>query len=251
MPKKLTQDEFIARAKQVHGDKYDYSNVVYKNAFSKVKIICPEHGMFEQEANSHLRGCGCKMCKYHGKKVYGKGIIDVSYVTNGMLSIRTWKNMLKRCYDENVRYKFPTYKDCDVCDEWLYFSNFKRWFDENYVKGYQLDKDILVKGNKIYSPNTCCFVPQEINKLLTKGDAIRGDLPLGVGLLRGKFVARISINKELIQIGLFDNPILAFEAYKQAKERHIKQVAQSYFDSHKISKKVYDALMSHEIEIKD
>lgn len=57
----------------------------------------------------------------------------------------------------------PTYEGCTVCDEWLYFSNFKKWFDENYIEGFQLDKDIIIRGNKVYSPQTCCFVPKEIN----------------------------------------------------------------------------------------
>lgn len=58
----MTTDEWIARAKSVHGDKYDYSQTVYVNQRTKVKIICPKHGMFEQKADSHIRGCGCRLC---------------------------------------------------------------------------------------------------------------------------------------------------------------------------------------------
>ena len=64
MPKKKTKEEFIAKAKLVHGDKYDYSKVEYVGALTKVCIICPKHGEFCQEANSHLRGQGCPKCKY-------------------------------------------------------------------------------------------------------------------------------------------------------------------------------------------
>ena len=63
MPNKLTAEEFIERAKKVHGDKYDYSLVEYVNSKSKVKIICPVHGIFEQRPNSHLNGNGCPECK--------------------------------------------------------------------------------------------------------------------------------------------------------------------------------------------
>ena len=58
---------------------------------------------------------------------------------------RAWHGMLFRCSTKNTQ---ETYNDCSVCEEWLRFSNFKRWFDENYIDGFQLDKDILVKGNK-------------------------------------------------------------------------------------------------------
>ena len=59
---KLTTEEFIKRARQVHGDKYDYSKVEYTNMFSKVTIICPEHGTFQQGAKDHLDGAGCPIC---------------------------------------------------------------------------------------------------------------------------------------------------------------------------------------------
>ena len=62
MPNKKTKEEFIAKAKLVHGDKYDYSKVEYVGALTKVCIICPKHGEFWQEANSHLRGQGCPKC---------------------------------------------------------------------------------------------------------------------------------------------------------------------------------------------
>ena len=62
MPKKLTTEEFIEKAKQIHGDKYDYSLTEYKSNKKKVKIICPIHGVFEQRPLNHLQGCGCIKC---------------------------------------------------------------------------------------------------------------------------------------------------------------------------------------------
>ena len=87
--------------------------------------------------------------------------------------------------------------------------------------------------------------------MLTKSDAIRGNLPIGVGRSGCNYLARITINKKYINIGVFSNPISAFNAYKQAKENHIKQVAQQYFDDGKITEKVYNALMNYHIEITD
>ena len=84
-------------------------------------------------------------------------------------SYKVWNSMLERCYSNKSLIHNPTYKDCTVCDEWLCFENFEKWYNENYYEVddeiMNLDKDILVKGNKIYSPETCCFVPKRINIL--------------------------------------------------------------------------------------
>lgn len=58
-----TNQEFIKKAKKIHGDKYDYSLVHYINNYTKIKIICPKHGIFEQLPYNHLRGNGCPHCK--------------------------------------------------------------------------------------------------------------------------------------------------------------------------------------------
>lgn len=111
------------------------------------------------------------------KKIYGMGINDYNYSLreNGkkIKSYNVWRHMLMRCYDEKYQEKYPTYIGCIVCDEWLYFSNFKKWFDENYrwdleERGIrlELDKDLLSEGNKIYSPKTCVFLPQTVNSFL-------------------------------------------------------------------------------------
>ena len=96
---------------------------------------------------------------------------------------KTWKSMLQRCYDEKLQEKYPTYKGCVVCDEWHNFQNFAKWYEDNYYEVCDekmcLDKDILVKGNKIYSPETCIFVPQTINLLFNKNLNTRGDSVIG------------------------------------------------------------------------
>lgn len=78
-------------------------------------------------------------------------------------SYTVWVGMISRCYNEGRHKTHPTYIGCSVCDEWLYYPNFKVWFDDNYIEGYELDKDIKVKGNKIYSPETCMFVSKAEN----------------------------------------------------------------------------------------
>lgn len=259
--RKLTSEEFIERARIIHSDKYDYSKVVYRNARALIVITCPIHGDFKQNPNSHLHGCGCKKCAVHCVKqknrglVYGKGILDVNFsCKKDSVTAKAYKvygSMLGRCYDESHRVYAITYKDCTVCDEWLRFSNFKKWFDENYVEGYALDKDILVKGNKVYSPETCCFVPREINSLLTNRRNHRNGTIGSYKTKSGKFIVHCNKYGKPNLVGFFTSEKEAFDAYKKTKESYIKDVAKKYYNEGKITERVYDALMRYEIEITD
>lgn len=108
-----------------------------------------------------------------------------------------WQQMIRRCFDENVKEEKPTYKNASCCDEWLSYDNFYKWLttQENYekwktLKWSAIDKDILNKGNKIYSPENCLLVPVNVNNLFVKHDALRGDCPIGVFPLNEKYIAR-------------------------------------------------------------
>lgn len=196
---------------------------------------------------------------------YGVGIIGLEKTKekNGeaIKSYKTWNRMLERYYSKIYQQKRLTYKDCTVCDEWIYYPNFKIWYEENYyeIEGQKtcLDKDILVKGNKIYSPDTCIFVPERINTLFTKRDANRGDLPIGVSWHKKseKYETRCSIfemgnNKTKKKyLGLHNTPEEAFNVYKQFKEKYIKQVADYYKEQ--IPKKLHDAMYSYKVHIDD
>lgn len=92
---------------------------------------------------------------------------------------QVWQDMLVRCYSSKYKEKYPTYVGVTCCEEWLLFTNFAKWFKDNYIKGHQLDKDMLVKNNTTYSPDTCLFISQELNLFLTLRDKCRGSLPLG------------------------------------------------------------------------
>ena len=195
--------------------------------------------------------------------VFGIGIIgnEKSRDENGEIydSYKRWKEMLKRCYSDEYQKKEPTYKGCAVCDEWLYYGNFKEWFDNNYyeIEGEQmdLDKDILVKGNKIYSPDKCVFVPKKINTLFTKRNKARGKYPIGVYKPNdsNKFKAQCSIfcdgKKQQKPLGYYNNIEEAFNAYKQFKETDIKRVADEYKD--KIPNKLYEAMYNYKVKITD
>lgn len=157
--------------------------------------------------------------------------------------------MIRRCYDsKSLEYK-TTYQDCEVCDEWLFFSNFKEWFDENYIEGYSLDKDIRVHNNRIYSPETCCFVPKEINTIFITNKNKRGDFYIGVSHNGANYTATLMKWGKTCYLGVFPTEKEAFLAYKREKEYFIKEVANKYKD--KLSDIAYHALIDYEVEITD
>lgn len=184
------------------------------------------------------------------KKVFSVGVNDIKNVCdeNKKLkpSYRIWYNMLARCYGKS---KPNNYEKCYVCEEWLTFSYFQEWFLENYIEGWQLDKDILIKGNKVYSPQTCCFVPKEINMAFTKSDKTRGKNIIGVTYRKGKFEANVSCEGKSQYIGFFDTEIEAFNAYKNAKEQYIKTLGEKYKGF--IKNDVYEALLNYKVETTD
>ena len=190
---------------------------------------------------------------------YGKGYMGVGkYSFKDKRVYDLWANLLKRVYCDKSRHKFPTYTEASVCDEWLNFQNFAAWcysqkfFNAKDDKGrwYQLDKDLLSEGVKIYSPNTCCFIPKDINLMLTLNDVNRGEFPVGVTRIKstGRFEATLSSNKKSY-LGVFDTAEEAFLVYKTAKESYVKDVAEFWNGS--IDHKAYTALLNYQININD
>ena len=254
MAKKKTTKAFIREARAVHGDKYDYSRVEYVNSRTKVCIICPIHGTFHQSPEAHIRlKQGCPKCGNQKKKkpiervgIYDKDNKSTSYI------YKLWREMIRRCYNPKCLERRPTYQGCSVCEEWKYFSNFEKWVlsQEYYTEGYQLDKDVLVKGNKMYSPDTCCLIPREINIQLS-GHYKKTSQPKGVFLQKnGTYsVHCASPRYKSGFVGTFNSEIEAFNAYKKAKEQRLKELAEEY--KNVISKKVYEALYNYQVEITD
>lgn len=169
----------------------------------------------------------------------------------------TFKSMITRCYNPNYHKQQPTYAQVECCKEWLNRDNFEDWLrsQKNYEKflngGFALDKDILVKGNKVYSPETCCLVPQRINGLFEKNKKKDSDLPIGVKKYYGKYVVYCCVNCKNIYVGTYKTRQEAFVAYKLFKENYIKQVAREEFDAGNITKECCDAMMKYEVEITD
>lgn len=249
----LSRDAFIEKATMMHGGKYDYSKVEYVDNKTKICIICPIHGEFWQTPNGHLCGRGCRKCYESSKRKFGIGVYDVlGACRDDAPFYRAWCSIMLRATYDKHKQTHNAYKDCTICDEWLTLSNFKQWFEDpenGYQEGLHIDKDILVKGNKEYAPDTCCFVPREINSAI----AIQPSGKFGVGVTPygNKFEARLSRYGKRERVGLFDNHGEALIAYKLAKEQYVKELAESYFKEGKITERVYQALMKYEVEITD
>ena len=193
-------------------------------------------------------------------KLYGVAECDV--VVNrsdeeGYKAYTLYRSLITRVYDEKFLLRNENYKDVSVCDTCLQFSNFKsdvfkmKGFDKSISDKWELDKDLLSEGNKVYSPETCCFVPPEINSLLVKGNNTRVKCLIGVRFNKklSKYQADVSKNGDKVYLGLYNTEIEAFQAYKKAKESYIKEVSCRWKD--KIDEKVYKALLVWEIEEND
>ena len=244
--KRISKEEFIKRARQVHGDKYNYSQIDYVNVITKVNIICPIHGVFHQTPNNHINlKQGCPLCsiKKNKTKIYNVATNDLLCI-KGDIAHKRWEGILCRCYSDSEAYK--TYKDCSVCEEWLTFSNFKEWFDKYYIEGWHIDKDILSKGNKVYSPDTCCFVPQEINNFFTSKRKKKGNEYRGIHKNGSKYRASIFDIDGGYKLKTFNTYSEALNEYVISKEKRIKFLAEKYRD--KLDERVYNVLTNYKVE---
>ena len=188
--------------------------------------------------------------------IYGVGINDRSLPAkvNGKNTkeYALWHSMLERCYSKPYLEKKPTYIGCSVSDTFLYYHLFRVWCQTQVGFGkeeYQLDKDLLIKGNKLYSEDTCVFIPKSLNLLLTKRTLDRGLLPIGVSKLGKGYLAKCSIDGKAKSLGTFQTVEEAFKEYKLFKESHIKAQAELY--KNEIDPRAYQALLNYKVEIED
>ena len=145
----------------------------------------------------------------------------------------TWKNMLERCYSSKYQLKYPTYIGCTVCDEWLTFSKFKMWMEKQEWQNRSLDKDLLIEGNKIYSPEHCIFVDGKINNFVIGRDNDRGKYMIGVSWYKGtgRFVSHCSnpFTGKQETLGYFTNELEAHLTWKKRKHELACQLAESEY----------------------
>lgn len=188
--------------------------------------------------------------------VQGVGINDGKYpaTINGIKrkEYELWTSMLKRCYNEKIHKKNPTYMGCIVSDNFKDYTYFFEWCQLQIGFGicdYNLDKDLLFKGNKEYNENSCIFLPTLLNNLFVKRQLDRGTFPIGVSKDGKNYRAQCSYNGIRKNIGTFTTPELAFNAYKTFKEAHIKELAEKYKVT--IDQRAYQALLNYEVHIDD
>lgn len=209
----------------------------------------------------------CKHRKYTDfkkgniKNLYSPFVASKGFMGDGKYASNThpliyekWNKMLDRCYNKNKFKKAPTYIDCEVCDEWLNFQNFAKWYEENIwdEKHLVLDKDILIKGNKIYSPNTCVLVNSRLNNLYARKvvGSKRGNCVIGVHYRKDSNVYYSRCNNT--HLGVYNTELEAFQAYKQFKENYIKEVADEYKQKYpNFPQNLYNAMYNYEVEITD
>lgn len=250
------------RIGNVNYNKWGSKNTIIEYKNSKNIIVKFDNGYVLKTRYDHfikgeIRSPYCKTV--HEVGYLGEGKYEVLENNKITIVYKMWASMLQRCYDEQYRIKYPTYLNCIVFEEWHNFQNFAKWYEENYyiVDNEQmcLDKDILHKYNKVYSPENCIFVPERINKLFIKNDKYRGTLPIGVSFDKStnKYTAQYNTLKnnkrKNIYLGNFNTPIQAFNTYKKYKEKYIKQVAEEYKD--KIPYELYNAMKNWIVDIND
>lgn len=185
--------------------------------------------------------------------VVGVGYIGIGKhqaMIQGMHSIvyTSWRNMLIRVYDKKVHARFPSYIGTSVVDEWHNFQVFAEWFyaqEYSLNESFDLDKDLLVFGNKTYGPETCSYVPKEINYLLLgTSDPTKGNIQ-GVTRVGDSYRVRISKNNVQEHLGMFPTEAEAYAAYKAAKEAHVKEKALEY--EYALDERIFNNLMQWEL----
>ena len=160
--------------------------------------------------------------------------------------------MLRRCYDEERHKTHPTYIDCTVCDEWHNYQNFAEWYEKNYYKveneTMEIDKDILIPGNKIYSPNNCLIVPHRINSLfLRAANDSNGCIAKNYNQYEARCWVETDNGRKLKYLGLFKTKENAIKAYIDFKTGYIKEIAEEY--KNKIPQKLYEAMINHKLRV--
>lgn len=238
-------------------------NNKHKRNYTYVDVYFPEYDWTFKGTTYQTFKNGNIKCPYEAR-VFGKGYFgegEYKSKENGKQTrvYDTWNHMLERCYDEKYHKKKPTYIGCETSEYFLNFQKFGDWDEGNYyeVEGETmcLDKDILVKHNKIYSPETCIYVPQTINMLFTKRQNDRGESVIGTTPKNGKYVVHCNLlnpetgKSKLKNLGYYETQEKGFEVYKYYKERNIKKVADYYKD--KIPERLYNGMYNYEVEITD
>lgn len=169
------------------------------------------------------------------KSICGVGYLGENFRVANEKAYISWQHMVRRCYDKKNICKHPTYNGIKVCDEWHNYSNFEKWYLENYPNDikdikFQIDKDLLQENveNKIYSPNTCVFLPHSVNSFISNKRLNNTSGFTGVYYCNKtkKWKAQINIFREsgIKSLGYFLSPEEASQSYKKARSIESEKV---------------------------
>lgn len=177
----------------------------------------------------------------HVKNPFNPSVFGVGYIAVGEYSAWgggkyspayvAWRDMLGRCCYAGYQVKYPTYIGCSVSNAWHNFQVFAEWFysqDNSQKAGFALDKDLRITSNKEYGPDTCSFVPEQINSLLNDSGASRGKYEQGVSAHGKGYLARLSVKGKAIYLGKYSTPEQAHAVYKAAKQANVRSMAVEY-----------------------
>lgn len=220
----------------------------------RVRIQWQDEHMFEDDVHIANLSTG-RIQNPFERTVFGVGYLGYSR-RRGTRNVEysTWNSIFRRCYDEEYQSIKPTYVECTVDEKWHHLYDFILWSREAVgwnLADYQMDKDLLYKGNKVYGPDTCVMLPRKLNMLIVNKLGGRGELPLGVhwDTTQEVYVGQYREVSGRCKSKRFENPDDAFIYYKTNKERVVKEAAEIY--KGQIDPRAYDALMSWEISIND
>lgn len=229
---------------------YEYNNIIVE--------FQDEHKAKVKSRYDHFLSGGIINPYY--KSLYGVGMMGKDYKSPYKLEYKIWASMMCRCYNEKYLKTNPTYKNVICVKDWHLFENFYNWLHnqenfetlKNFSQRFALDKDILIKGNKIYAPDKCCLVPQSVNNLFIKSEKTRGEYPLGINYAHGYYYAVCSNGAgKLERLGRSKDVREAFNLYKNYKEKRIKEVAKENYKKGLITKNCYDAMLRYQVEFCD
>lgn len=220
---------------------------------------CNEILIQHQDSHEYICVAQAKELRVGGIKnpfypsVYGVGYVGVGQyrVSVGGKHMRpyvVWKSMMSRAYCKNFQKSNQTYTGCSVAKVWHNYQKFAAWYEKQpnaYLDGFDLDKDLIVFGNRVYSPKACSLVPRAVNALLTDSRKARGDLPQGVSRRGKKYQVRMGIDGKHTYIGIRSTPEEASELYRSEKAKQVKIVAEQYKNA--LHSKVYKNLMEWEL----
>lgn len=225
----ITVLEYIDRQKIFvkHNDEYSHCMWTRQDAIEKGMVKNPYHRSVE------------------GVGYFGVGKFSARNGNEVSWEYAAWRSMIYRCYSTVFQDKHPSYVGCTVCEEWHNFQVFADWYtrEDEYGRGYHLDKDVLVKGNKVYSPSTCCLVPQDINSFFCTSQEKESGLPVGISKTKyGTFQVKLSSKGMKKYVGTYKTLEEASYAYSNAKGIRAKELALENLGN--IRYKVFLAIMN-------